>query len=367
LLLYIHLSVVIAFPSAFANKQALARIIKKTARERGSVHIEGNCIVCQSSEPVELASRLARLFGIEKVAIAKKASSNFSDLSNAIVEVGSKIIMPGNSFYVKVIIQQAAKYDYVSRDVEFAASGTLTARLSSINARPAKSEQDASHLILTVVGRESAYVCIQVFSAPGGLVAGSQGRVLSSIHSSLSFLSCLMAAKAGFESIIVLPYADESELESNAKLAQIFATKTGTKKQTILVMPINVSAKKGADALILKEKMMSKILICHEYSRIVFPLTTAVHPIWLIESIMQETLSAGKTPFAPLVFMSSELVPYAEDAGIELDLTAARVTRDKLQKYSSTIDSEAKVAIRHTKRLELKVGPNYLHDIIDSI
>ena len=360
------MSVVIAFPSAFANKQALARAIKRAARERVSVHIEGSCIVCQSSRPVELASQLTTLFGIEKVAIAKMASTNFSDLSNAIVEVGSKIIMPGHSFYVKVIIQQAAKYDYVNRDVEFAASGMLTTRLSSINARPAKSEQEASHLILTIVSKESAYVCIQVFSAPGGLVAGSQGRVLSSIHSSLSFLSCLMAAKAGFECTIVLPYADESELESNAKLAHTFATKTGTKKQTILIMPINVSAK-GADALMPKEKMMSRILIRHEYSRIVFPLTTAVHPIWLIESIMQETLSAGKTPFAPLVFMSSELVTHAEDVGIELDLTVARFTRDKLQKYSSRIDSEAKVAIRHTKRLELEVGPNYLHDIIDSI
>jgi hypothetical protein len=359
--------VVIVFPSAFANKQALARAIKRATRERVSVHIEGSCIVCQSSRPVELASQLATLFGIDKVAIAKMAPTNFSDLSNAIVEVGSKIIMPGHSFYVKVIIQQAAKYDYVNRDVEFAASGMLTTRLSSINARPAKSEQEASHLILTIVAKESAYVCSQVFSAPGGLVAGSQGTVLSSIHSSLSFLSCLMAAKAGFECTIVLPYADESELESNAKLAHTFATKTGTKKQTILVMPINVSAKKGADALMLKEKIISKILIRHEYNRIVFPLTTAVHPIWLIESIIRETLSAGKTPFAPLVFMSSELVTYAEDAGIELDLTIARFTRDKLQKYSSRIDSEAKVAIRHTKRLELKVGPNYLHDIIDSI
>ena len=365
MLIYIHLSVVIAFPSAFANKQALARTIKKCARERISVRIEANCIVCESCEPVELASELASLFGIERVAIAKKASNNFSDLSNAIVEVGSKVIMPGDSFYVKVI-QQAGKYDYVSRDVEFAASGTLTARLSSINARPAKTEQDASHLILTIVSKESAYVCLQVFSAPGGLVTGSQGRVLSSIHSSLSFLSCLMAAKAGFESTIVLPFADESELETNAKLAQLFATKTGTKKQTILVMPINIPAK-GADALMLKEKMMSKILIGHQDSWLLFPLTTAVHPIWLIESIMQETLSAGKMPFAPLLFMSSELVTYAEDAGIELDLTVARVTRDKLQKYSSTIDSEAKVAIRHTKRLELKVGPNYLHEIIDSI
>ena len=358
---------VIAFPSAFADKQALARTIKKAASDIIKVVIEGNCIVCESSDAVELASQLASLFGVGKVAIAKKVSSNFSDLSGAIVEVGTKVIMPGANFYVKVI-QQADKYDYVSRDVEFCVSGILTERLASINARPAKTEEEASHLILTVVGKEWAYVCTQVFSAPGGLVAGSQGRFLSSIHSALSLLSCLMAAKAGFESTtIVLPYLDESELESNAKLVQLFATKTGIKKQTILVMPINVPVK-GADALLVKEKIISKILIRHEDSRIVFPLTAAVHPIWLIESIMQEALSAGKTPFAPLVFMSSELVTYAQDAGIELDLRAASITgKDKLQKYNNTIDSEAKVAIKRTKRVELKVGPNYLHDIIDSI
>jgi hypothetical protein len=362
------LSVAIAFPSAFANKWALARAIKKVAGERISVVIEGDCIVCESKDPVELASRLASLFGVEKVAIAKKVSSNFSDLCRAIVEVGTKVITPGTSFYIKVI-QQATKYNYVSRDIEFAASATLTVRLSSINARPAKTQEDASHLILTVIGKESAYICIQVSSAPGGLLAGSQGRVLSSIHSSLSFLSSLMAAKAGFESTIVLPYVDERELESNAKLAQLFASKTGRKKQTILVTPINVPAVNGADAPLLKEKMMSKILIRQKDSRIVFPLTIAVHPVWLIESIMQETLSAGKTPFVPLVFMSKELVTYAQDAGKDLNLSTASFTgeEDKLQKYSSIIESEAKVAIKHTKRLELKVGPNYLHDIIDSI
>lgn len=362
------MSVVIAFPSAFANKWALARAIKRVASERISVVIEGNCIVCESKHPVEFASRLAGLFGVEKVAIAKKVSSNFSDLSRAIVDLGTKVIMPGARFYIKVI-QQATKYEYVSRDIEFAASGTLTIRLSSINARPAKTEEDASHLILTVIGKKSAYICIQLSGAPGGLVAGSQGRVLSSIHGSLSFLSSLMAAKAGFESTIILPYVDERELESNAKLAQLFASKTGRKKQTILVTPINVPAVNGADASLLKEKMMSKILIRQKDGRIVFPLTIAVHPVWLIESIMQETLSAGKTPFLPLIFMSNELVTHAQDAGIELDLSTASITEaDKLHRYSSSIiESEAKVSIKHTKRLELDVGPNYLHDIIDSI
>lgn len=361
------MNVIIAFPSAYANKWALARSIKNIARERISVLVEGNCIVCEAKDPVEIASRLGSLFGVQKVAIAKKVSSNFFDLTRSIVEVGTKLITPGSSFHIKVI-QQAGKHDYVNRDIEFAAAGTLTVRLSSINARPAKTEQAASHVILTVIGKESAYVCFQVSSAPGGLVAGSQGRILSSIHSSLSFLSSLMAAKAGFENTIVLPYVDERELESNAKLAQIFASKTGRKKQTILVTPINVPAVKGADMPLLREKMMSKILIRHKDSRIVFPLSVAVHPVWLIESIMQETLSAGKRPFLPLIFMSNELISFAEDAKIELDLSSARITAEnKIQKYSSIIESEAKAGIKHTKRLDLEVGPNYLHDIIDSI
>jgi hypothetical protein len=38
-----------------------------------------------------------------------------------------------------------------------------------------------------------------------------------------------------------------------------------------------------------------------------------------------------------------------------------------LRRYSNIVDSEARLAIEHTKRLELKIGPNYFHDIIDSI
>lgn len=362
------MSVVIAFPSAFTNDRALAQTIRRVARGRINVNVEHNCIICESSDVVKLASQLVSMSGVESVAIANKVSSNFSELTNAIVEVGSKVIIPGDRFYVKVIIQPAAKCDYVSRDVEFASSGTLAARLSSINALPAKTEKDASRLVLTVIGKESAYLCIQVMTAPGGLIAGSRGRVLSSIHDSLSFLSCLMAAKAGFEcTSIVLPYVDESELEINAKLVQLFATRTDRKKQTILAVPINIPAK-GMVPVLLKEKIISKVLIQCQNNRIIFPLTAAVHPIWFIESIIQETLFAGKIPFVPLLFLSSELGRYAEEAGIDLNVSVANnIGKDRLQKYSNAVDSEARSAIKHIKRLELNVGPNYFHDIIDSI
>ena len=362
-----QLSVVIAFPSAFTSDRALALTIQKAARGTTNLNVEHNCVICESSDIVELASQLASMFGVESVAIAKKVSSNFSELWRTIVEVGSKVIIPGDRFYVKVVIQPTAKCNYASRDIEFAASGTLAARLASINALPAKTEKDASRLVLTLIGKESAYVCIQVMTAPGGLIAGSHGRILSSIHDSLSFLASVMAAKAGFEcTSVILPYADESELKINAKLVQIFATKTGRKKQTILAMPINVPAK-GMLSVLLKETIISKILIQCQNNRIVFPLTTAVHPIWFIESIIQETVFAGKMPFAPLLFLSGELGRCAEEARIELNVSAANISKSKLRRYSNAIEAEARSAIKNRKRLELKIGPNYLHDIIDSI
>jgi hypothetical protein len=362
------LNVVIAFPSAFTDERALARTIQKaTTGTIRSVAVEHNCIICESSDIVELAYQLASMFGVESVAVAKKVSSNFSDLTAAIVEVGISVIVPGDRFHVKVMLQPTAKCDYVSRDIEFAASGTLAARMASINARPAKTEVDASRQILSIVGKESAYVCVQVMTAPSGLIAGSHGGVLSSIHDSLSFLASLMAAKAGFEcSTIVLPYLDKSELEINAKLVERFAAKTRRKKQTILAMPINVPGE-GAVSVLLKEKIISKVLIQYQNSRIVFPFTTAFHPIWFIETILHATLAAGKMPFAPLVFLSSELATFAQQAGVELNISTANITRGNLQKYGKAVDFEAKSAVKHAKRLELKVGPNYLHDIIDSI
>jgi hypothetical protein len=362
------LSVVIAFPSAFTNEQTLAQTIQSTLSGITDIAIEHTCIVCEASNAVELASQLERMFGIETVAIANKVSTNFSDLTAAIAQVGKKIILPGDRFYVKVIIQPAAKCDYVSRDIEFAASGTIAARLASIKAMPAKTETDASRLVLTVIGKESAYVCIQLMTAPGGLITGLHGRALSSIHDSLSCLSSMMAAKAGFDcSSVVLPYVDESELEINAKLVQLFATKSGRKKQTILAMPINVPTKKGTASVLLKEKIISEILMQCQKKRIVFPLTAAVHPIWFIESVIQDAVFTGKIPFLPLQFLSSELCKIAEEAAIELNVSAMEIAKDKLVRYSNAVDSEARLAIKRTKRLDLKIGPNYLHDIIDSI
>ena len=128
----------------------------------------------------------------------------------------------------------------------------------------------------------------------------------------------MMAARAGFDCRgIVLPYADDSDLENNAKLAQLFATKTGRKNKQSM-QAADQCTEKGFLSALLKEKIISKILIQCQARIITFPLTTAVHPIWFIESVIQDAVFAGKIPIAPMISLSSELGNYAKEVGIDL-------------------------------------------------
>jgi hypothetical protein len=346
--------VVLAFPSAFAN-QALVQAIRATGA-RPKITFEQGFLVCEADDFVELASRLEGIFGIGQVAIARKVKNEFEELSNAIAEVGLKVVLPGEKFFVKVKAGKAN--DYVGRDVEFASSGKLTARLAGIGASPAKSEQEADRVVMAFAGRKFAYVCMQLRNGPGGLPPGSLGRALCSLHSSLSSLSCHATAKAGFVPEIVLLYPDEDELQANARLAEILAKRTGMKECVIRMAPMDIpSIKDVAITELVKEAIAAKVLVGLPGSRVALPFTPTTHPLWFIEAIAGEAMAAGKTPYMPLMFTD---IP--EDYALKMQ---PAISKSKLQKYSSAIDVAAKLSIKRMKKL--KVGPNYLNDILDSV
>lgn len=344
------MNVVLAFPSAFASGNVLVKAIR-VAGGRLAITFEQGFLVCETGRPVELASRLEHVFGIDQVAIAKKVKSEFKELSSAIVEVGSKVILPGEKFFVKV---KADGTDYAGRDIEFASSGMLTAKLAETGARPAKNEQESDRLVVAFVGSKSAYVCVQVRNGPGGLPFGSLGKALCSSHSPISLLSCTLAAKAGFVPEIVLLYSDEDELRANAKLAEILVTKIGLKEHTIKIAPIDIS---GTDAMaeLAKEAIAAEILIRQQGDRVILPFTPTIHPLWFIEAIAAKAIAAGKAPYMPLMFVD---VPGS---------TKMQVAKKEFQKYRNTIDAATESSIKKMKRMKLKVGPNYLNDILDSI
>lgn len=147
----------LVFPSALANSQVLVRAIKKSGKIQ--VTSEDACIACKADDPAEVTSRLRGFSGIDHVTIARKVPSRFSDITEAIVQEGIKAILPKERFYVKVI--QTAKADYVDRDIEFASTGMLVGKLAQISVLPTKSEQDADRVILAIVSKRWAYICVK--------------------------------------------------------------------------------------------------------------------------------------------------------------------------------------------------------------
>jgi hypothetical protein len=123
------------------------------------IALEDAYIICRSDDLVGLASNLIGISGIDSIAIASEMSSRFSDVTRAISQAGSKSILPREKFYVKVI--QTAKADYVDRDIEFASSGALVEKLIEIHSLPARNEREADRVILVIVGKKSAYVCVK--------------------------------------------------------------------------------------------------------------------------------------------------------------------------------------------------------------
>jgi hypothetical protein len=89
---------------------------------------------------------------------------------------------------------------------------------------------------------------------------------------------------------------------------------------------------------------------------------------------MKQIVFAGKTPWLPLMFLTDSIYHTAMDTGLEDKTTYIDTLikdmafkREEYEKYENNIVALSKAAIENMKTISLKIGPNYLHDIIDSI
>jgi len=372
--------VLLVFPSAFsANKiQDLQPSIKNALEASGikcsNILFDDMLIIADVDDVVTAASVVADLFGVDKVAAANKTSNKFNDLVAAIVDVGKKIIHDGETFAVKVT---ANKTEYVGRDAEFAATASLIGELSKLNVK-AVNEQICDKLIYAHVSQNSAYVCIFIDKGFNGLPLGSQNeQLLCSLHNSLSALSCLMVIKCGFDPKVVLLKTSEESFRESAKNLGLIAKRLGKKKMKLDIVSIDIAS--NGSQLLLIEKVSSMILAnlsaTYNIRNIALPLSTAVFPSWFVSDIVSDVAKVA-VPWLPLMFMSDELYMNAHALGLKdsqiTGIDSASKTSfdaDKYAQFMKTINLQDIVdrAIKSIKTVDLEIGPNYLHNIIDSV
>jgi adenylyl- and sulfurtransferase ThiI len=150
------LLLVLVFSSAPDRNQALVNAVKKSGATQ--VSVVGPCIVCSTRDSL-IVGKLAGIHGINSITTAMQVTNEFSNVVSAIVKAGGKEVKPCEKFYIQVI--QAAKKDYVERDIEFVATGALVEKLTETGALPARNEREADTMIQAVVGKKWAYICVR--------------------------------------------------------------------------------------------------------------------------------------------------------------------------------------------------------------
>ncbi len=319
---------VLAHPSPFSDAKELAKVLARF----GPAKAEDGAVVLQTRK----AQEIAKTFGVAKVSVAIECENQLGAISKSIAEVGRKTVLPGQSFYVKVHMQK--ERGFTSRDVEFAATGALAAELAGAS-KLAANEQEAQKTIAAYVGRR-AFVAVKEYEGAGGTIAGSQGKASCALTGPQSLAACMAAAKAGFSLELLLAYSNEDDLRKNARLGRALAESTGAKKQELVVAKLQAGT-----GTLAPDLAATRALVRMKSRYVVLPVSLATHPKWFIEAVMKEVHDAGKVPLVPLMFSGPE--ESWQDARKE-----ARRMRAMLAK---------------PKRVTLEVGPDYLHDIIDSV
>lgn len=331
---------VLVHPSPMTSAKELAGALQIF----GAARAQDGLVVLETTRVQEIAG----MFGVAKASVAIECESQFSPILKAIVQAGKRTVLQGQSFFVKVSLTQAR--DFAARDLEFAATGALAAELAGVSS-PARSEDEAgAKTIAAYVGKgRRAFVALREYEGAGGALAGSLGMASCTLTGPLSLASCVAACRAGFSlPEPLLLYSDEDDLCRNAKLARSLAEKTGAKKQKIAIA--KVRAKGGKAKTVQLDLVAARTLAGMKGSRyVVLPLSLATHPQWFIEMATKEVHDAGKVLLAPMMF--SEMGASEE--------RAEKVTRREFMKL--------KTVSENPRRLSLEVGPNYLHDIIDSV
>jgi adenylyl- and sulfurtransferase ThiI len=318
---------VLAHPSAFSDARELAKVLSRYGPKA-----EDGFVVLETAK----AQEIAKTFGVAKVSIVVECENQLGAIARAMAEVGRKTVAPGQSFFVRARVSK--ERSFASRDAEFAATGALMAGLAG-TATAATSEREAHRIISAYVGRR-AFVAIKEYEGAGGAIPGSKGSVSCALTGAQSLAACAAAAKAGFELRILLAYGSEDDLRANARHAAALAEMTDAGKQELSVA--RLAAGRGALAL---ELAATLALARMKSAYVVLPISLATHPEWFIKAAMKIVHDAGKVPLAPLMF------------------SAPQETWQDMRKTARV----RRTALSRPRCVRLEVGPDYFHDIIDSV
>jgi len=365
---------VVVFPNEFSKNKIsqliinIKKILKAKNQEYVSVKRDDDVILVDANDPVFASSAINLLFGIDKIAISRQTKNNFDDIVSEITSVGGNLLLKNERFLIRV---EGITKGFFAKDVELAATSSIIEKKANMEAKPG-TDNDYDKMIYTYLTKKNAYISIFSDEGQGGIPYQSQNqKAICSVYDEISAISCYETIKQGFDSKIIVCYRKESELMSLAKVLNQIIPRLVKKEVEIEFFHIKVSGS-GMGSYLLFLSCVFEIMVTLAKESKIDHVSVALSPLMFSGKFIDETVKRifqkGLIPVIPMSGLDSNLFGVAREIRLENSIPKIKRLISKRSndspKHSEKIVSDA---IKSRQSIAITIGPNNVHDILDSL
>ena len=369
-----EISYVVVFPNDFSKNKIpelinnIKKILKIKEQKFNFVKRDGDVILVDANDPVFSSSAINLLFGIKQVAIARQIKNDFDEIVAEITSIGGNLLLKGERFLVKV---EGESKGFFTKDVELAATSSIIEKKSNIDAKPG-TEEDYDKLLYTYLTKNNGYVCIFSDKGQGGIpmITKNQNSICA-IYDEISAVSCFETIKQGFDSKIIVCYRQKSELVSLVKILNQIIPRLVKLEVKIEFYQVR-STGSGIKNYLAFVNNVTEILIDVAKKNKIIHVVIAVSPLIFsldfIDKTIKRVFEKSLIPILPISGSDENLFNDAKEIGLETNISKIKklisLNSSQVHEYSTKLVSES---LKSKKVVTLKVGPNNIHDILDSL
>ena len=377
-------SYVLVFPTVFARKRIpqLTANIKAILRIRGqefmSVGRDGDIILVHANDPVFASSAIGLLFGVRRVAIARRAGNGLDELVSKIVSVGGNLLLRGERFLVTV---EGATKGFIAKDAEVAATSRIIERKEELGAVPGTAGRFDREIYAYVTPKD-AYVCIFSDGGAGGVPTQRDGRkdAACAVYDELSAASCFECMRQGYDVSITVFYKSRAGLLNLARMLNRLIPRMLRQEVELEFVRIKGGGAKDGGGRGAGGKYQSFVGavtgamqdLQGPGARMALATPPAAFPADVVDAHVLYVTEQGMTPLVPLAGTGEDGI-----YGIARELVLGDAGIKRLEKeiaMAATAGGTAKAGWQDgtgragpVQKVTVRVGANNTHDILDSL
>jgi hypothetical protein len=365
-----EISYVVVFPTIFSKNKIsqlvinIKKILKIKNQQFKSVKRDGDVILVNANDPVFASSAINLLFGIEKILIARQIKNDFQKIVSEITSISGNLLLKGEKFLVKV---EGISKGFLVKDIEIAATSNIIEKKSNLGARPG-TDENYDKLLYTFLTKNYAYISIFSDKGNGGVPYQSQNeKTICAVYDELSAVSCFETIKQGYDTKIIVCYRQKSELIDLVKIIHQIIPRLIQDEIEIEFFWLKIKPSGIKNYLIYVNSIL-EIMLKESNNRISLSLSPLVFSSEFIDNAQKKVFAKKKIPIIPLAGVDNSLFNEAKEIGLGKRIgKLEKIVISSSDNITTFSKKEVEMSIKTKKVISIKVGPNNVHDILDSL